>query len=214
MSNIVSFDAIKATAQAVLEIAKLIQVTDAESAAKAKFQADEIKRLLDRVEEIRKALVKPVDEEREKIQGDAKGISGPLKEGRDGINARIKAWQDAEREKAEAIAEEERKAAEARLAETLADDNASIEDVERVTAHVEVASKPVKMSKSLKPLKTRENWKFTVTDFKALVQHALATDSLWMLSPNESEIGKKVRAANAPMRQCPGLEIYSEEGLG
>lgn len=214
MSNIVSFDAIKATANEALEIAKSIKVNDADSAAAATGKLSELKAIADRVENIRKDLVAPIDEERKRIQDMAKAISTPIDSAKRNLSDEIRRWQNEERLKAEKAAEEERKAAEARLAETLADDNASIEDVERVTAHVEVASKPVKMSKSLKPLKTRENWKFTVTDFKALVQHALATESLWMLSPNESEIGKKVRAANTPLRQCPGLEIYSEEGLG
>lgn len=214
MSAVVNFDAIKATAEAALEIAKTITVTDADSAATATAKRAELKIIADRVESIRKDLVKPIDDAKAKIQADAKAISDPIKAARADIESKIILWQEEEKAKAKAIADAEKAAAEARLAATMADDNATIEEVEQASAQVEIAAKPVKMSGAYKPLKTRENWKFHVTDLKALVKYALENDALWMISANEVEIGKRVRAAEKPLRECPGLEIYSEVGVG
>lgn len=205
-AEVVSFDAIKATAQAALEIAKTIKVTDADSAAIAKGKRDELKAIGDRVEAIRKDMVKPIDEARQKVQDMAKAISGPIDAGKKGIEKELMRWQTEERMKAEAEAEAERQAAEARLAETMTDDNATIEQVEQVAAHVEVASKPVQMSKSFKPLKTRENWKFEIIDATLIPREYLTVDTV--------KLGEAVRRKDAPLRELPGVNIYSEVGVG
>lgn len=140
MSAVVSFDAIKATAEAALEIAKTIKVTDAESAAQAKIRRDELKAILQRVEDIRKEGVKPIDQARAEWQAKAKAISGPIEAGKKGVELELMRWQAEERAKAEAIAEAERKAAEARLAEAMANDDATLDEVEHVAEQVAIAS--------------------------------------------------------------------------
>lgn len=205
-TQVISFDAIKATAEAALAIAKAVKVTDADSAAVATGKRNELKAIGERVENIRKDMVKPIDEARARVQAMAKAIAEPIEAGKKGIEREIMSWQENERVKAEEAAERERIEAEARLAETMADDNAMIEDVERVEAHVEVASAPVKMSKSLAPLKTRETWKFEVTDEKAIPREYLMPDMV--------KIGQAVRRAENPVRELAGINIFSEVGVG
>lgn len=216
MSAVVSFDAIKATAEAALEIAKTIKVTDAESAAQAKIRRDELKAILQRVEDIRKEGVKPIDKAREEWQAKAKAISGPIEAGKKGVELELMRWQAEERAKAEAIAEAERKAAEARLAEAMANDDATLDEVEHVAEQVAIASKPVKMGKSLAPLKTRETWKYNLIDFEAFVKWCIETKQLRFLAVDGAEFGARVRASaeNNPIRQAPGMEIFSEVGVG
>lgn len=216
MSAVVSFDAIKATAEAALEIAKTIKVTDADSAAFATAKSAELKVIGDRAESIRQDLVKPIDEAREKVQADAKAIINPVKAARADLNGKVIAWQEEGKAKAQAIADAEKAAAEARLSDVMSDDNATIEEVEKVAEHVVIASKPVKMSGSYKPLKTRENWKYTVTDFEAFVRWCIETKQLQFLSVADGEFGKRVRAAadKNPIRQAPGVNIFSEVGVG
>jgi len=214
VNEIQAFDAIKATAEEALAIAKTVKVTDADSAAVAKAKRDELKTIGQRVEEIRKEQVKPIDEAREKVQELAKSIAKPLDEGKKLIEGELMRWQAEERAKAEAAAEAERKAAEARLAETISREDATIEEIERLEEQVQIQSAPVKMGKSYKPLKTRENWKFAVRDFRALVEYALKEGKLELLISNDSEIGRRVRAAENPLRVLPGVEIYSEQGVG
>ena len=216
MSAVVSFDAIKATAEAALEIAKTIKVTDADSAAFATAKGAELKVIGDRAESIRQDLVKPIDEAREKIQADAKAIINPVKAARADLNGKVIAWQEEEKAKAQAMADAEKAAAEARLSDVMSDDNATIEEVEKVAEHVAIASKPVKMSGSYKPLKTRENWKYNLIDFEAFVKWCIETKQLRFLAVDGAEFGARVRASaeNNPIRQAPGMEIFSEVGVG
>lgn len=216
MSAVVSFDAIKATAEAALEIAKTIKVTDADSAAFATAKGAELKVIGDRAESIRQDLVKPIDEAREKIQADAKAIINPVKAARADLNGKVIAWQEEEKAKAQAIADAEKVAAEARLSDVMSDDNATIEEVEKVAEHVAIASKPVKMSGSYKPLKTRENWKYNLIDFEAFVKWCIETKQLRFLAVDGAEFGARVRASaeNNPIRRAPGMEIFSEVGVG
>ncbi len=212
--EVTNFDAVKATAEAALLIAKDIVVENAKQATAATLKRDEIRTILKLVEDRRKELVKPFDDAKAAVQAEAKGISTPLEKAKADLEKKVSSWQAIERAKAEEAAEAERKAAEARLAATMADDDATTEDVERVAGHVEVASHPVKMSKSLAPMKTRENWKAEVVDLKALAAHAIATNQMWLIEANVTEIGKRVRAAENRMTECPGLNIYSEVGAG
>jgi hypothetical protein len=213
-NQVVGFDAVKATAQTVLASVKEMVVTTEVEAQAATLKRDEISKVLKLVEARRVDLVKPIDDSKKVIQAEAKGVSDPLEKAKADLFSKVSKWQTEQRMIAEAAARKEREEAEARLAATMADDEATIEDVERVEAHVELAAKPVKMAKSLAPMKTRETWKAEVVDIKALAQHAIATNQLWLIMANESEIGKRVRSPENRMTECPGLNIYSEVGAG
>lgn len=205
MSNeITGFDAVKATAQAVLATVEKMVVTNMEEAQTATLKRTEIKGVLKMVETRRQELVKPTDDAKKKIQADAKGISDPLSAADGKLFSIVTKWQNEQRMIAEAAAEKERKEAEARLAESIANDNATMEEVEHIAEQVEIASQPVKMSKSLAPMKTRETWKFLITDEKLVPREYLMVDTV--------KIGQAVRRADNPVREIAGVEIFSEVG--
>lgn len=203
-NQVVGFDAVKATAQAVLQTVEAMTVTNEAEAQAATLKRKEIKGVLTMVETRRKEIVKPIDDSKKKVQAEAAGISDPLEKADKKLFAIVSAWQTEQRMIAEAAAEKERKEAEARLAETMADDEATAEDVERVAVHVELTQKPVVMSKSLAPMKTRETWKFEIIDASAIPREYLMPDTV--------KIGQAVRRAENPIRELAGVNIFSEVG--
>jgi hypothetical protein len=205
-NQVVGFDAVKATAQAVLASVKEMSVTNEAEAQAATLKRNEISSVLKMVEDRRKDLVKPLDDAKKEKQAEAKGISDPLEKAKADLFAKVSKWQTEQRMIAEAAARKEREEAEARLAATMADDEATIEDVERVEAHVELAAKVVKLSKSLAPMKTRETWKFEIIDEKAVPREYLMVDTV--------KLGQAVRRAENPLRELAGVNIFSEVGAG
>jgi hypothetical protein len=205
-NQVVGFDAVKATAQTVLAAVKEMTVTDEATAQAATLKRTEISGVLKMIETRRAELVKPIDDSKKVIQAEAKGISDPLEKAKADLFAKVSKWQTEQRMIAEAAAKKEREEAEARLAATMADDEATIEDVERVEAHVELAAKPVKMAKSLAPMKTRETWKFEIIDEKLIPREYLMVDTV--------NLGQAVRRAENPLRELAGVNIFSEVGAG
>jgi len=205
-NQVVGFDAVKATAQTVLASVKEMVVTTEVEAQAATLKRDEISKVLKLVEARRVDLVKPIDDSKKVIQAEAKGISDPLEKAKADLFAKVSKWQTEQRMKAEESARKEREEAAARLAATMADDEATIEDVERVEAHVELAAKPVKLSKSLAPMKTRETWKFEIIDEKAVPREYLMVDTV--------KLGQAVRRGENPLRELAGVNIFSEVGAG
>jgi len=205
-NQVVGFDAVKATAQAVLAQVEVMTVSNEADAQAATLKRNEISTVLKIVEDRRKDLVKPLDDAKKVVQAEAKGISDPLEKAKAELFTKVSRWQTEQRMIAEEQAEAERKAAAERLAATMADDEATIEDVERVEAHVEVAARPVNMSKSLAPMKTRETWKFEITDEKLIPREYLMVDTV--------KLGQAVRRAENPLRELAGVNIFSEVGAG
>lgn len=214
LTQIVGFDAVKATAQAVLLTVQSMKVETEAEAQAATLKRSEIKSVLKMVEDRRKEIVKPLDDAKKAKQAEAKGISEPLEKAEVSLFKMVSAWQMEQRLIAEKAAEAEKKAAEERLAATLADDEATLEEVEQVQEHVAQAAKPVKMSKSLAPMKTRETWKYIVEDFPAFVKWCIETKQLEFLAVNDPAFGARVRAAadKNPIREAGGVNIYSEVG--
>lgn len=207
MSNeITAFNAIKKTASEALEIAKATKVKDADSAAIAKDKRDELKTIGDRVEAIRKDLVKPIDEARDVVQAKAKEIAALINTGRSTIEKEIMAWQAEERRKAEAAAEAERKKAEAALKREMKKETVSEEKVAVIETRIEKASAPVVMSRSAAPLKTRTVWGFTVVDASLVPRDFLMVDTV--------KLGAAIRRADNPLRECAGVKITSEKVPG
>lgn len=200
MNEIQEFNAIEQTANAALELALAIEVTDPVSAEESKLKAVELKNILKRVEEIRKEKVKPLNDEVSEINTRAKLISGPLDKAKDALAGKLLKWQNEELMKAEAKAEEERKAAAAAVQEAKADDNASFDDIQKAELKEEIVSRPVTMTKAYKPLSTREDWKYRVVD--------LSKVPVDLLQINAAEANRRVKAG---ARSIPGLEIYSEQ---
>lgn len=203
-TQIVGFDAVKATAQAVLATVETMKVTNEAEAQIATLKRKEIKGVLAMVEDRRKELVKPIDDAKKEKQAEAKGISDPLEKADKLLFSITSSWQAEQRMIAEAAAEKERKEAEAKMAKALSDDEGTAEDVERAAVHVELASKPVQMSKSFTPMKTRETWKFEITDASAIPREYLIPDTV--------KIGQAVRRAENPIRELAGVNIFSEVG--
>lgn len=200
MEEIQEFNAIEQTANAALELALAIEVTDQVSAEESKNKAVELKNILKRVEEIRKEKVKPLNDQVSEINAKAKAIAGPLDKAKDNLAGKLMKWQNEERMKAEAEAEEKRKAAQAEMDAALRNDDASFDDVQKADLKVEIASRPVEISKAFKPLQTRENWTYRVVDLSQVPADLLVL--------NTAEVNRRVKSG---VRQIPGLEIYSEE---
>lgn len=198
--EVVSFDAIKATADSALLAAQSVTVTDLSTAEVSKSKAVELQRVEKRIEEIRKELVKPLNDQVSAINATAKSLSSPIGAAKSELANKLMRWQNEERMKAEAKAEEERKQREAEAAAIAASDDATFEEIEEAEAKVELAAAPVKMTKSETPLQVREIWKFSITDKAALPED--------LKLPNEAEIGRRVRAG---ARVIPGVEIFSEQ---
>jgi len=210
-TEVVGFNEIQATANAALQVALSTEVIDSDTASAAKAQAVELAGIEKKIEETRKTLVKPYNDKVSEINAAAKAITAPIGQGKGTLANRIMAWQNEERMKAEMAAAAEKARLEAEAAKLAESDDATLEEVEAVQEMAAVYAEPVKMLKHEKPLATRDSWKYLVTDFKALAEFAVKTGSLWLLMPNEAEIGKRVRAANAPLRTLPGAEIWSEQ---
>lgn len=200
MNSITGFNAIQETANAALESAKEVVVCDLQTAESSKAKAVELKGIENRIEDIRKELVKPLNDQVSAINAAAKSISTPINAGKTELANKLMRWQNEERMKAEAKAAEERAQREAEAAALAASDDATFEEIEAAEERVELAAAPVKMTKSETPLQTREIWKFTITDKAALPED--------LKLPNEAEIGRRVRAG---ARVISGVEIFSEQ---
>ena len=210
-TNIQEFNEVQAKAEAALQVALAAEVTDSDSAAVAKSQAVELKDVEKLIEDKRKELVKPYNDKVSEINAFAKAIAEPIGKGKKTLADKLLAWQNEERMKAEIAAAEEKARLEAMAAEMAESEDATLEEVEAVQERAQVYAEPVKMMKHEKPLAVREVWKHKVDDFTALAEYAVTTGQLWLLLPNESEIGKRVRAAQGPLRTLPGCEIWSEQ---
>lgn len=197
------FDPIKAVAEAALEQAKAMVVTNATEAEIANNKRLELGKIEKRMEEVRTEMVKPHNDRVGEINKYIKGVKELVVAGKKFLEGNISRWQTEERIKAEAIAEAERKAAEAQAALVQSDDAQSFDETVEAKEKVALVSKPVKMGKSLAPMSTRPVWKFRVTDKTKL--------PIDLLIPDEVEIGKRVRAATNPLRALEGLEIWEEE---
>lgn len=200
MNEIKEFDAVQATANAALEVANAVEVQDIETAATAKAQALELQKIEKSIEEVRVALVKPLNDQVREINAKAKAITAPIEAGKKGISGKLLRWQNEERLKAEQAAAEEKARLEAEAAALAEKDDATLEEIEAVEAKAAIYSVPVKMLKAEKPLTVREIWKYTITDESKLPRE--------FLMPNTSLIGERVRGG---LRIIPGVEIYSEQ---
>lgn len=210
-NTIQEFNEVQAKADAALQIALGAEVTDADTAAVAKSQAVELKDIEKLIEDKRKELVKPYNDKVSEINAAAKAITAPIGQGKRALADKLLAWQNEERMKAEMAAAAEKARLEAMAAEMAESEDATLEEVEAVQERAQAYAEPVKMLKHEKPLAVREVWKHEIKDFKALAEYAVKTGQLWLLLPNESEIGKRVRAAQGPLRTLPGCEIWSEQ---
>jgi hypothetical protein len=110
-----AFDAIVA-ANKSLALAKDLQVTDAPSADQAGKVREELKAIEKRIEEQRKLIVKPLSDEKARLDAYAKKVSAPVTEAKDILTKRISSWQQEEKRKAD---EANRKAEEERAAQIL-----------------------------------------------------------------------------------------------
>lgn len=200
MEKTVQYNAVQAKAQAALEIAKAVEVTDIASAEKSKAVALELKDIGEAVEAVRVKLVKPLNDEVKAINAYAKEIAEPIEGAKKTLTQKLKAWQTAEREKAEAEQAAARAKAEAEAAALMASDEASIEEVEKAAEKVEVLAAPVTMARAEKPVTVRNIWKFIVKDESKIPREYLMPDTV--------KIGKAVRGG---LRVLDGVEIYSEE---
>jgi hypothetical protein len=210
-NTIQEFNEVQAKADAALQVALAAEVTDSDSAAVAKSQAVELKDIEKLIEDKRKELVKPYNDKVSEINAAAKALAAPIGQGKTALADKLLAWQNEERMNAEIAAAEEKARLEAMAAEMAESEDATLEEVEAVQERAQAYAEPVKMMKHEKPLAVREVWKCEIKDFKALAEYAVKTGQLWLLLPNESEIGKRVRAAQGPLRTLPGCEIWSEQ---
>lgn len=210
-NTIQEFNELQAKADAALQVALAAEVTDADTAAAAKAMAGELKSVEKRIEEIEKVLIAPLDKKIKEIKAFTKPLKAAISDGKNDLADRILAWQNEELAKAEMEAAAEKARLEAMAAEMAESEDATLEEVEAVQERAQAYAEPVKMMKHEKPLAVREVWKCEIKDFKVLAEYAVKTGQLWLLLPNESEIGKRVRAAQGPLRTLPGCEIWSEQ---
>lgn len=198
-TDLAPFSAIKSTVDAALIAAKALVITDAETAESASLRRKELKEIGKRVESFRKELVKPFDG-KAGIQKLAKSLSDPLETADKNLTTKLLAYQNELRMQQEAKAAAERAEAERKAAEIAANDESSLDEVEKAQEVVEYLAQPVKLSKSEKLVSTRMVWKYRVTD-----KNLLPAD---LLIPDTAEIYKRVQAG---ARAIPGCEIYEEE---
>lgn len=225
MTALAVFDQLKADIQLMLEPARAIRVINDDMSKVAMSAASEVKKLSKAIEEKRKDLVGPLNDEVKRINGYAKQISEPLLEIESHLKRELAAWNEilAERRReemrkaeeakrlAEAEAERKRKEAEeeAKLSAMFspADDASAARaevkiqtDAVKELATIESSHKAqVKEIASMKVPGARTIWNFEVTDASAVPMEFLMV--------NEKALREAVRAG---VREIPGVRIFSE----
>lgn len=221
MNELTTFDELKAEISLYAQLTLAIQVADPVGCDKALAVAKDIKGLQKKVEERRKQLVAPLNEQVAKINAYAKSLCEPLVQSETHLKNQLRAWdQILETERQQAIAkleaERQRKEAEIKALEQQRKAEAkeqSAGETELIRSELFVEASALQAQEQLQVRHThaleqiaehkvagaRKVWTFEVVDESQVPREFLALDE------------KKVKAALAAgSRQIPGLKIFQE----
>lgn len=217
------FDRLSADIKIFLEPCMAVEVSDPKSCELAIVGLRELKVLLNRVEEVRTGLVKPLNDEVKKINAYAKKISEPLGGGEMHLKKQLGAWEinlERERQKALKEAEEKRKKEEAELKAKLAAEKEEAEamsmfmdekevkkseiiaNAQAERSVIEINEKQKEIEKEIMSNKVsgaRKIWKCEIVDESLVPREFLVVDQTLV---------RKAMMAGA--REIPGVRIYQD----
>ena len=193
----------------------IASVTDLDNAARA---LTKIKSLTRSVEDSRKDVKAPVLDVGRRIDAIAKDYLSPLEAEAKRLSAMVGTYQEAERRKAERIRQEEAAKQQAALAEmqekqaaAMASGDLEAADAARAEAADKLAASQLAVidaeGHKADGLTTRTNWKFEVTDAKALYA---ARPELCLIEPNNAAIRAVIKSTKG--EAIAGLRIWQEAG--
>lgn len=208
--------------------------------------SDELRDIVTRrkeIEEMRLSITRPMDAAKQKVMDLFRPSLDRLGQAESLLRDEVTRYQRVERDKAEQARREAEARAAAERAEAEARERAALEaaqaaqasgDAEAAAAAAMAAEDareqrelaeiaPLPVATRSTPAKasgvsSRTNWKYEITDFKALVleaaRRAQAGDDflLTFLAPDEKVIGQAAKSMQAKLN-VPGVRAYAEDGL-
>ena len=223
MSNLVVFDKLVSDITIFLEPCKAMTVTSKETCEEVHKTAKELKVYTKRIEEIRKSLVGPLNEQVDEINAFAKKVSSPLNATELHFKSELGKWEailQKERQEAFRRAEEARKQAEADAAKQaqVAKEEAEtaamfldtkeikkqeiIQNVEAERKQSEIETQHKREMKAITETKvkgSKQIWAFDVLDIKQI--------PIEFLTVNEKAINDAIRKN---VREISGVKIYQK----
>lgn len=200
--ELIGFDAIQKTAAVALEVALSTIVNDSTTADMANKSRLELGKIEKKIASVAKELKEPFREKIDEIAKIEKSLAAKVGGGKKHLESVLYWYQVEIRMAAEKAAEEARQRAAEKLAAQI-DDSASFDEQIAAEERLEMQQAPVILTKTEAPMALRSVWKFRVVDKSKL--------PIEYLTPDEVLIGQRVRAANNPLRQLDGLEIWEEQ---
>ena len=226
MQELSLFDQLKADIQVVIDPCLSTEVTSDETANGAMALAREIKTLAKRIEDRRKEMVAPLNDQVKKINAYAKSIAEPIEQAERHLKKQLGSWADVLEErrlKALAEAEEERKRKEAEIQAKLREEEeerqtlamfrsekenlreeiiAKAQGDRAIAAVTDIHSSNVKDIASMKVAGAKKLWKFEIEDAEKVPRAYLCVDE------------RAVRdAIMKGERSIPGVRIYQETSI-
>lgn len=237
MSNLAQFDQLKANITLKVTPALSLKVSDTESQHNALAAGREIKDFAKRIEETRKALVKPLNEQVKAINDYAKTLSEPIDKVEAHIKKELVAFEkELEKVRAEAArnAEKERKEKEAEAARIAEEKRQEAEmksmfsepeeaqreeivaKVEEERVQAEIAQEHKAVVRGIAANKVsgiRKTWTFKITDESLVPRQFLSVDEKKIRAQikeaiEEGWIGKEGEDYN-----YPGIEFFQETSM-
>lgn len=226
MNDLREFDHLKAEVSVFVGPTMTLAVKDPAQCGVAISTVKEVKEYTKKIEERRKALVKPYNEIVDRINAYAKEIRAPLEAAETHIKSELLSWErvlekQRQEEAAKAAAEQKRLADEA-SAKAAADREAAeavamfsqpaVAELQKAVVEAESAREAQELQKAYaskvadisanKVSGVRKTWTFRVTDLeKVPVEY---------LSVNEKAIRDSIRDGR---REIPGIEIFQETSI-
>ena len=200
-----------ARAQAALASANALSIATVEQYEAAAGELQAIKGKWNEIEEQRKALVKPIDEARKRLQAFFSGPLGFLEQAEAILKRKLVGFQTEqerlrreEQAKADEAARKEREKLAARAAK--AEQSGKVEKAEQLAAAAASVAAPIMQREVPKVagIKTREVWLFEITDAALVPREYLVVD--------ESRVRRVVQALKADTK-IPGVRVYADKSL-
>ena len=214
-------EALFSDSEALLEIARLREITTPEMAIAAGEELKDIKRLAKQVNEKRLAITRPLNDALKEVNALFKPAKEWLSQAERLLKGKILEFQNEQERiarelqaKADAEARKEREKLERRAAKAEAKGKEDKAEELREQAETQIAPVVTSAAPKLAGISRRETWKTEITDKGALLQHIIEKrpDLLPLVKIDQSALNGMARSLKGEL-DLPGVEVSKEASI-